>query len=191
MECSGGKITENSHAKKSPSRKKIKAGEKYIEKNVPIRKKRTNNDKKIMAQEKRKHTIARQKFGTPKCKKGQIIKEGYHRKQSSKSVGYWVAPTCIMAKGLSRKRGSKGKKLFRLERGTLSQFGYSNVKKLSKKERHQSLKKAINEIKPVSVRKKLIAISTLQKNINPKMSKIFKEDAEWIKNTSEYKNRKK
>jgi hypothetical protein len=80
------------------------------------------------------------------------------------------------------------KKLFRLEKGTLGQFGYHDVKKMSKQERRNSLKRATKEIKPLSVRRKLIAVSTLQKNVDPKMSKIFREDADWVKNTKEYKS---
>jgi hypothetical protein len=186
MECSRGKIKRSSYIRKLSSGKKIRVNEKCIRAMSQSGKKRIDLDKKIMSREKREHTIARKKFGTPKCKKGEIVKEGYHKKKSSRSKGAWVAPTCIKAKGLSKKRSSnkKGKKLFRLEKGTLSQFGYSDIKKLSKKERRQSLKRAIGEIKPLSVRRKLIAVSTLQKNVDPKIAKIFREDAEWVKNRS-------
>jgi hypothetical protein len=187
MNCPNGTIKRNSYTRKLSSGKKIKVAENCIKAMSQSGKKRMDLDKKIMSREKREHTIARKKFGTPKCKKGEIIKEGYHKKKSSKAKGSWVAPTCVKAKGLSKKRGSKGKKLFRLEKGTLSQFGYSNVKKMSKQERRQSLKRAVSKIKPLSVRRKLIAVSTLQKNVDPKMAKIFKEDAEWVKNTKEYK----
>jgi hypothetical protein len=181
MNCPIGQIKRN-------SKKKIKNEEKCIKALSQSDKKRSELDKKIMSREKREHTIARKKFGTPKCKKGEIIKEGYHKKASSRNKGMWVALTCIKARGSSKKRGTKGKKLFRLEKGTLSKYGYHNIKKLSKKERRQSLKKAVSDMKPLSVMRKLIAVSTLQKNTDPKMSKIFREDADWVRNTKEYKS---
>ncbi len=140
-------------------------------------------DKKIMAQEKREHTIARQKYGTPECKKGQVVREGYFKSGSKKGYRYgtWVAPTCITATGNAKKTGKKGSKLFRVNKGTLSQFGYTNIKQMSKKERRDSLKKAISTIDPLTVRRKLIAVSTLQKNTNPKLSQMLKDDSEWVK----------
>lgn len=194
MKCPKGKIKRNSYVRKTSSGKKIIVNENCIKAMSQSGKKRSDIDKKIMSKKKREHTLTREKFGTPKCNPGEIIKEGYHKKASSKSKtskGTWVAPTCIKAKGSSKKRGSKGKKLFRLEQGTLSQFGYHDIKKLSKKDRRNALNRAINEIKPLSVRRKLIAVSTLQKNTDKKLSKIFKEDAEWVKNTSQYKKASK
>ncbi len=184
MDCPKGQIKRNSYTKKLLSGKKIRVAENCIKAMSQSGKKRMDLDKKIMSREKREHTLARKKFGTPKCKKGEIIKEGYHKKKSSIAKGAWIAPSCIKAKGLSKKRGSKGKKLFRLEKGTLGQFGYHDVKKMSKQERHSSLRKAVKEMKPLSVRRKLIAVSTLQKNVDKKIAKIFREDAEWVKKIS-------
>ena len=75
-----------------------------------------------------------------------------------------------------------------MEKGTLSQFGYSNIKKLSKKERQSSLKRAVKEMKPLSVRRKLIALRTLNKNTNPQMAKMYDTDQKFVKNTKEYKD---
>ena len=194
MECPKGKIKRDSYTRKLSSGKKIKIGEKCIKAQSQSGLKRVDIDKKKMSVEKREHTIARQKFGTPKCEKGQIVKEGYFRneykkKSSNKKVsGAWVEPSCVKAKGLSKKRGSKGKKLFVLEKGTLSQFGYHDIKKLSKKERQSSLKRAVKEMKPLSVRRKLIALRTLNKNTNPEMAKMYDTDQKFVKNTKEYKN---
>jgi hypothetical protein len=194
MECPRGKIKRNSYTKRTSTGKKIKVSANCIVAMSQSGKKRSDIDRKILSREKREHTLARKKFGTPECASGEIVKEGYHKKASSKSKNQkktWVAPTCIEAKGSSKKTGSKGKKLFRLEKGTLSQFGYHDVKKLSQKERRKALSRAITEMKPLSVRRKLIAVSTLQKNTDKKMSKIFKDDAEWIKQTSQYKKSSK
>jgi hypothetical protein len=192
MECPIGKIKRNSYTKKLSSGKKIKISENCIDSTSDSGLKRTDIDKKKIGYEKREHNIARKKFGTPKCSNKEIVKEGYYKKSpKKKSKGTWVSPVCIKAKGSSKKRGTKGKKLFRLEKGTLSQYGYSGVKKLSKTQRRNSLSKAIKNMKPLSVMRKLIAVSTLQKNTNPQMSKIFKEDAEFVKSTKEYKAQSK
>jgi hypothetical protein len=189
MDCPKGKIMRKSYSRKTSSGKKVKVGSKCIKAQSQSGKKRSSVDKKMMALEKREHTISRQKFGTPKCKKGEIVKEGYHKKKSSRAKGAWVAPTCIKAKGSSKKRGSKGKKLFRLEKGTLGKFGYEDIKHMSKKERRESLKKAVQGMKPLSVRRKLIALRTLNKNVDPKLSNIYDEDQKYVQNTKEYKNR--
>lgn len=189
MDCPKGKIKRNSYTRKTSTGKKVKVPAKCIKAQSNSGKKQSRIDKKMNALEKREHTIARQKFGTPKCEKGEIVKEGYHKKASSRTKGVWVAPTCIKAKGASKKRGSKGKKIFRLNKGTLSRYGYSDVKKLSKKERKASLKRAVDDMKPLSVRRKLIALRTLNKNVDPKLAKIFDEDQKFVQNTKEYKER--
>jgi hypothetical protein len=140
--------------------------------------KRSDMDKKIIAQQNREHAEARRKFGTPKCEKGYIVREGFKRN------GTWVSPTCIKAKGLSKKSGKKGEKLFVLKSGTLGQFGYENIKKLSQKKRRSSLKKAIKHMKPLSVQRKLNAVAILQKNTNPKVAEILHKDIEWLKKES-------
>lgn len=75
--------------------------------------------------------------------------------------------------------------LFHLEKGTLSKFGYSM--KNTQVKRHISLKKAIKSIKPLAIYRRLIALYILNKNRQPDNAKIFKNDAEWIKTTKEYK----
>jgi len=70
--------------------------------------------------------------------------------------------------------------LFILKKGSLSHFGYST--KISKSKRHKSLKKAIKSIKPLSIYRKLNALYVLNKNRNPITAKLFKDDAEWLKN---------
>ena len=70
--------------------------------------------------------------------------------------------------------------LFHLEKGTLSKFGYSM--KNSQQSRHKSLKKAIKQVKPLSIYRRLNALYVLNKNKYPENAKIFKDDAEWLKN---------
>lgn len=64
-----------------------------------------------------------------------------------------------------------------------------NVKNLPEDKRHEILQNALTKLKPLPLSRKLIALSTLNKNVNKKLSKIFKADANWIKTTKEYSNR--
>lgn len=69
--------------------------------------------------------------------------------------------------------------LFHLEKGTLTKFGYSM--KNSQQNRHKSLKKAIKQVKPLSIYRRLNALYVLNKNKHPDNAKVFKDDAEWLK----------
>ena len=138
------------------------------------------------------------------CSPGMILRKGYTIKNKK------VKPKCIKsqsASGLKRtqinapiikkmrqKCITRNKKyhtkhncnvLFHLEKGTLSKFGYSM--KNTQTKRHISLKKAIKSIKPLAIYRRLIALYILNKNKQPYNAKIFKNDAEWIKTTKEYK----
>ena len=88
-----------------------------------------------------------------------------------------------------KKTGSKGKKLFRLESGTLGRFGYENVKSMSMSERRIALKRALTNMKPLSVYRKINALAILNRNTDPLMEKILLSDKKWIEKTSEYQNR--
>ena len=159
---------------------------------------RSEEDKKIMAKSAKEHKKARQMFPTPKCGKKHIIKEGYYKdaskrrsykRASGKSVkGSWVAPKCIQSR---TGKSEKGQQLFVLRKDTLGQFGYST--KDNETKRHASLKRASKSKKvgALSAYRKLIAVGTVNKNTNPRVSRIVKEDAEWLKGTTEYANRKK
>ena len=49
--------------------------------------KRTSIDRAIIGRKKREHLQARQKFGTPKCSSGEIVREGYKRSSYKKKSG--------------------------------------------------------------------------------------------------------
>jgi len=103
------------------------------------------------------------------CKKGQILRKGYTRKDGVK-----VKPVCIKDRGLK----GKGPKLFSLKKGTLSKHGYNLSKKADV--RRKALDKAVKEVGHVIVIRKLNALSILQKNINPVNSRKFKYDQQWV-----------
>ena len=68
--------------------------------------------------------------------------------------------------------------LFKLNKGTLRKFGYTSHSLANK--RHLALKKASGILGSSSVIHKLNAIRVLNKNINPILSKKFKNDMIWV-----------
>ena len=68
-----------------------------------------------------------------------------------------------------------------MEKDILEPYGYKNIKNLTIVKRHNSLNKVIQDIKPLSIYRRLIAIATLNKNKNIELFKILREDAEYIK----------
>jgi hypothetical protein len=75
----------------------------------------------------------------------------------------------------------KGPKLIgKLKKGMLTQYGYHPVEAMTN--RHKSLSKGISMGEtPLAVSRRLIAISTLTKRSAPRASRIYKQDAKWIK----------
>jgi hypothetical protein len=145
--------------------------------------KMSNISRQKMEEKKLQHEIAREKFGTPKCPKGKVVKEGY-KKTSKSGKSVWIKPTCVNDVG---KKG-KQERVFIVEPGRLSKYGYNDVEERSDLARHKSLRSAFDAgEKPLSVSRRLNALATLTKNTNPIRSQIFKRDSEWIKLTNEYK----
>jgi hypothetical protein len=128
-----------------------------------IRKEYTMKNK-IKSRCKSKSGLTRTQINAPKIKK-------MRQKCMSRNKKYHTKHSCNV--------------LFHLEKGTLSKFGYSM--KNTQVKRHISLKKAIKTIKPLAIYRRLIALYILNKNRQPDNAKIFKNDAEWIKTTKEYK----
>lgn len=66
--------------------------------------------------------------------------------------------------------------------GYLSQHGYADVKKKTKLSRHRALMRVFRSGEsPLRIFRKLHALVILFKNKDPKLSKIFKEDRDWVK----------
>ncbi len=145
--------------------------------------------REYLAERKKIQELAREKFGSKKCKKGEILREGFRRgSKSGKKV--WVPPTCVPAKGKASKTGKKQERLFYLEPGRLAKYGYEEIVGKSDLARHKSLEEAMKlGEKPLSVMRRLNALATLTRNTNPQLSHMFKEDSEWVKLTKEYANR--
>jgi hypothetical protein len=83
---------------------------------------------------------------------------------------------------INNKKGSKKKVIIIIEKDVLGKYGYDNIKNISATKRHIALKKALKELKPLSVYRRLIAIATLNKNKDNELFDILRADAEWVKN---------
>lgn len=84
---------------------------------------------------------------------------------------------------INNKKGSKKKVIIIIiEKDVLGKYGYDNIKNISTTKRHIALKKALKELKPLSVYRRLIAIATLNKNKDNELFDILRADAEWVKN---------
>ena len=150
---------------------------------------------KYLSKKSKMHELMREKFpkaASKKCSKGYIKREGY-RKKSFKShskkgkvisvKGYDVAPGCI--KSVTGK-SSKGKSLITImDKDVLGKFGYRDVKNTSQTVRHDSLRKALKMIKPLSVYRRIIALATLNKD-DKKLYNLLRADAAWIKEQDIY-----
>ena len=181
--CSKGLIKRNAYTKNDGTYVK----EKCINAQSQSGSKTSKILKKYLEKKDIMHKKAIDKFGKSKCSKGSIMKEGYKRKPYNKLSksgskihikSNWVSPTCIKSNSENSK---KSKVITIMEKDILEPYGYKNIKNLTVVKRHNSLNKAIQDIKPLSIYRRLIAIATLNKNKNMELFKILREDAEYIK----------
>ena len=89
-----------------------------------------------------------------------------------------VKRKCIKDTGLP---GKGEKKIGPLRKGELSRYGYTL--KISEKERHKSLKKAVEKYGALGVYRKLDAVAKLTSRSVPEASKLFEKDRDWVKET--------
>lgn len=195
--CYKGKILRQGYTTKTG--KKVSPG--CIEATSGSGKKTSIEIKKYIQKKESRQKQARQKFpneSNKECKPGQILREGYyvstHKSHSklgkeTKIKSFWVKPGCVDSQ---LNRNTKGeKKIILMEKDILKSFGYTNVEAMSKTSRHSALRKAIKNIKPLSIYRRVVAIATLNKNKNEKLYNILREDADWIKTQPEYIQSKK
>ncbi len=120
-------------------------------------------------------------MSTRKCQRGKPYRKSKTRKVSS---GRALNP-CPAAVRTTRKRTSRslrnGPGIGPLRKGELTKYGYKNVAELSVADRHKALEKAIDEYGSLGVWRKLNAVAVYTKRTLPKLSKIFKEDMNWIR----------
>lgn len=103
------------------------------------------------------------------CPRGQIMRRGYTTRR-----GVRVKPVCIRDRG----KPGKGERLFVLRRGSLRKHGYSAKK--SDVARHRALARAVRAEGYTPVIRKLNAVSILQMNTNPAVSKKMRRDMEYV-----------
>jgi hypothetical protein len=143
----------------------------------------------------RRRTVSRRK---PKpCPKGYLLRKGYTRKfkESVMDRGYTVKrgdvvfraypktsrirvePTCIKDRGLPGTISGPG--IGPLKKGELIKYGYSF--RLPAELRRNALKRAISEYTALGVYRKLDAVAKLSVRVNPKASKRFAADRDWLR----------
>tara|TARA_Y100001970_G_scaffold225915_1_gene279149 strand:- start:791 stop:1933 length:1143 start_codon:yes stop_codon:yes gene_type:complete len=181
-----------------PQRKKSKKYKKQEEnkkKQIKTKKlsKRAKWRKKVEDKLYKQHKEARKRFGTPKCKKNEIIREGYLRKSYIKKNGVkvkskWVKPVCIKdrglpGKGFQLKKHSRlqkpGKGIGPLKKDVLKKYGYST--KIKQKDRRNALRYAVIEHPPLRIFRRMNAIRILTKRTNPTVSATLLKDMKWFR----------
>jgi len=136
------------------------------------------------------------------CPPGQILRKAYTRhystavrqkgftvKKSSGKMyrvhpsekGMYVGARCINDKGLPGKGPTNGKGFGPLRKGELAAYGYSF--RASNSQRHEALRRAVNEYTALNVYRKLDAIAKLMERTAPKASRAFAADREWVRKT--------
>lgn len=156
--------------------------------------KRSTKDKAILNKRAKIQKSVSKKYGDVKCGPGKIERAGftrraYNRRAYTRKDGTKVhaatirksvtKPVCIKDVG----NVGKGPKLqLVLEKGVLKKAGYSNVKSMNSRDRHHALDVAERQIgNPLSLYRKLVIVSTMNKNKDPELAHIFKQDANWVK----------
>jgi hypothetical protein len=77
------------------------------------------------------------------------------------------------------------------DNGSLSRYGYVDVKEKTELSRHRALGKVIRAGEPpLGLFRRLNVLMILFKRKDPKLSKIFKKDRDWVKKTYMYTRRK-
>lgn len=122
------------------------------------------------------------RFGKTVMRKGYTVRRAkgkeYHIYPERKSV--FVKPACVKDKGApGLEAPGPGEGIGPLRKGALKKHGYIYLK--HRHQRHEALRDAIKEFKPIGVYRKLDAVAKLSHHSNPAASRIFKEDREWVK----------
>ena len=123
-----------------------------------------------------------------------ILRSGYTQRRTRKVISVTrkdgTSYTYVRKAGVSRVKptpipdvgaAGKGPKLIgTLKGGMLTKYGYHPVE--AKTNRHKALSMGISQgEKPLAMLRRLVAISTLTKRTLPRASRIYKQDAMWIR----------
>lgn len=113
------------------------------------------------------------------CPKGTILRKSYVRIPRKTGKRISVSASCIPDVGLPGKRKQPG--IGPLRKGELVRFGYKSSNQSD--DRHNALKKAVNELGSLSVWRKLNAIYVYNKNTNPTLAAKYNADRNWVRAT--------
>ena len=115
------------------------------------------------------------------CPKGKIEREGYTATRKNTGKQYKVPSTCIKNLGAKGKGLPGGGGIGKLKPGLLSSQGYFDVKEKSDLARHRALMKVIRSGEPpLGLYRRLNALYVYTKRTDPKASKIYKKDRDWV-----------
>ena len=180
--CKRGSIYRKSYTRKTKSGKRIRVRSGCIKSRSAYGVKRSALNKRIMTVIKSRQRKASARTPKVKCPRGKIARSAYMRSGYTKKSGARVKPT-VVAEGCIRDVGKRGKgepAIGPLMEGSLKDFGYTDVKNMTKEQRHKALKKAMKAYGDLSVLRKLNAVYVLNTRTNPALSKIFLEDRDWV-----------
>lgn len=113
------------------------------------------------------------------CPKGYKPRRAYVR-STRKGARIHVPEHCIKDRRIPGKGFTGSRGIGPLRKGELSKYGYQHVNLLTKNQRHEALRKAVQEFGSLSVWRKLNAVAVYTKHTSPSTSRIFKEDMNWI-----------
>lgn len=136
---------------------------------------------------------------TNQCPPGTILRKGYTRRFRSniKEHGYtvrrrgtlyrvkptkneiYIPAACIKDRGLPGKGPVEGEGIGSLRKGKLLKYGYSY--RLSDRQRHEALKRAMKAYGASTVYHMLDAVAKYSMRTAPQAHVIFKDDAEWVR----------
>ena len=92
---------------------------------------------------------------------------------------------------MPKSKRSKSPVYIHLRKDVLHKYGYHDISSKTDRQRHHALNKALKEMKPLELYRRLIALATLNKNTKPQLAAMLRQDAAFVKNTAAYKKRSK
>lgn len=174
MKCPKGFIKRDAYTTK----KGVKYVAKCIRSVAHKKTKRADEDKKILEKRNRLTKRAYKMAGGPKkCSSGKRLRKAYYRKNTKK----YYPSRCIKT-DLSpiQLKSIESRKPILLRKGTLGTYGYKS--NLPKRERQQSIKKAIESLGPLTVMRKINILMIFSKK-GSDLRTIYESDKNFI-----YKN---
>lgn len=114
------------------------------------------------------------------CPTGYIKRAAFVR-YTKKGKHSLVREECIRNVGSPGKGYSDGPGIGPLRKGELLKHGYVRVTTMSVADRHKALDSAVKEFGSLGTWRKLNAVAVYTKRTSPSVSKIFKEDMDYIR----------